>query len=312
MPKTTAGRRKLAPAEAVGTDLVGQTPAEEAQQIEVLRERQMALVEQFGDGLPWHPDHYEAAIRSEMRRGCEAFLRAGRYLIVARECASHREWGGMLERLGVSQPQAHRMMEAARRVSAIPNHSTSNDLVQAAGSQSKLIELLSLPEDQFAELAETGETGGVSLDDVEQMTVKELRAAVRDARSTLVAKDEVHSKLQQRLEKAETATAKLKRQLAKATPDEVTESLRNHLEAEVLQLSVSIMSQDADTSSLRNRVAALVEHAEQVGQDHSVYLAGVFGQLERHLHQVREEFMIPRAVAGDPEVDARLALDGQV
>ena len=306
------GRKALPPAEQVGADHVSTTPADEAQDINTLHEHEQQLVEQFGDGLPWHPDHYEAAIRSELRRGCEAFLRAGSYLIVARECAQHGEWEGMLERLGIGRDQAWRMMETARRVRALPNVARAQHLIEAAGSQSKLIALLSLPEEEFSELAETGATGDLELDDIATMTRDELRAAIRDARADLAAKDEVHGKLQQRLDKAETNNAKLKRQLAKATPDEVTEELRKHLEAEVLQLSVSIVSQDASTPSLRTRVAALVEHAEQAGQDHSVYLAGVFAQLERHLHQVREEFMIPRAVAGDPEVDARLALAGEV
>ncbi|HEL3182413.1 TPA: DUF3102 domain-containing protein, partial [Stenotrophomonas maltophilia] len=176
------GAKPLAQAESVTPELDTSNLAERSQELVTLGEHQSEVVDQFGDGLPWHPDHYENAIRSELRRGCEAFLRAGRYLVVARECAAHGEWVEMLQRLNLSQPQAHRMIEAARRMLLLPNHSHANDLIAATKSQSRLIELLSLPEEQFIELAEQGETGGLSLDDVETMSRAELRAAIRDAR----------------------------------------------------------------------------------------------------------------------------------
>ena len=91
------------------------------------------LVAEFGEGLHWDPDHYTAAIATEMKRGCEAFLRAGRLLVVARGCASHGEWSGMMDRLGLEPRQAHRMMEAAKRVATLPNRSTSTDLISEIG-----------------------------------------------------------------------------------------------------------------------------------------------------------------------------------
>ncbi|WP_049485154.1 DUF3102 domain-containing protein, partial [Stenotrophomonas maltophilia] len=198
---TKRGARPLAQVEPVGTELDAGKLAERNQELVTLGEHQSEVVDQFGDGLPWHPDHYENAIRSELRRGCEAFLRAGRYLVVARECAAHGEWQGMLERLSIEPRQAQRMMEAARRVAVLPNASTSTHLMAAAKSESKIIELLSLPEEQFAELAEKGETDGLSLDDVESMTVRELRAAIRDARADLDAKDQRINKLSEDLNK---------------------------------------------------------------------------------------------------------------
>lgn len=142
---TKRGARPLAQVEPVGTELDAGKLAERNQELVTLGEHQSEVVDQFGDGLPWHPDHYENAIRSELRRGCEAFLRAGRYLVVARECAAHGEWQGMLERLSIEPRQAQRMMEAARRVAVLPNASTSTHLMAAAKSESKIIELLSCP-----------------------------------------------------------------------------------------------------------------------------------------------------------------------
>lgn len=192
-------------------------------------ERRHAIEEQFADGLPWHPAHYEAEIRRELRAGCEAFLRAGRLLLVARECAAHGEWYEILERLGLEREQARRMIEAARRVAGLSNRSTSSDLLAAVKNQSKLIELLSLPEDQFAELAETGATNGLSTDEVAKMGVRELRAAVRDLRADAEAKDRVLRDKEERISKLDVAL-----QRARELPPDERAVRRGQLRQQIL------------------------------------------------------------------------------
>mgnify|MGYP001015426688 CR=1 FL=1 len=289
-------RKKLTPAEP-GTDIqiAEQTPAAIAAQEMALNERQQAVIDHFGDGLPWHPDHYEAEIRSELRRGCESFLRAGRYLLVARECATHGEWQGMLGRLGMSQPQAHRMMEAARRVSALPNHSRANDLIEAAGSGSKLIELLSLPEDQFTELATDGETGGLEIDDLADMTRDELRAAVREARADIEAKDDRAAKRERDIENLQKQLRQAKLERQRATPDETTEELRSRAGRAALQARSDIGAEGDDTDSLYERFAELRAHAVEhgAGDEHDAYMAGLIGELMGELRRVRDAFGLP-------------------
>ncbi|MGH8386155.1 MAG: hypothetical protein ACRESJ_11750, partial [Pseudomonas sp.] len=214
------GAKPVAQAEVVGPQLDADKLAERTQELVTLGEHQNEVVDQFGDGLPWHPDHYEAAIRGELRRGCEAFLRAGRYLVVARECAVHGEWYGLLDRLGLGQEQARRMIEAARRVACLPNPSHARDLMAATKSQSRLIELLSLPDEQFTKLATEGETKGLTLDDVEHMSRHELRSAIRDARANADAKDQRINKLSDDLNKEHEKTLKAQRRWKAATPDE--------------------------------------------------------------------------------------------
>ena len=296
--KKPAGRTALAPADKVGPEFIGKTPVEEAQQMEVLHARQTQLVEQFGDGLPWHADHYEAAIRGELRRGCEAFLRAGRYLIVARECALHGEWQGMLQRLGVETRQAQRMMEAARRVSLLPKASTSTHLIQAAGSQSKLIELLSLPEDQFAELAEHGETGDLDLNDVEQMTVAELRAAVREARADIDAKDQRINKLSDDLNKEHEKLSKAQRKWRSATPDERLLILQNAVsEAEAL----IVAELGTAKNGLRATVMELAEYASANDLDIEAFVSELFRRLLNAVRRVRDDggFRVHIKILGD-------------
>lgn len=62
---------------------------------------------------------------------------------------------------------------------------------------SKLVELLPLDDEQAEELAELGQTGELSLDDVARMSVKELRAAVRKVRAERERLKEVNAELNQ-------------------------------------------------------------------------------------------------------------------
>lgn len=285
-PKKTPGRAALPPAETVGPEFIGKTLPEDAQQMEVLHARQSALVEQFGDGLPWHPDHYEAAIRGELRRGCESFLRAGRYLLVARECALHGEWSGLLERLGLESRQAQRMMEASRRVALLPNASRATHLIEAAGSQSKLIELLSLPEDQFDELAMQGITGELALDDVESMTRDELRAAVREARADADAKDQRITKLSDDLNKEHEKLSKAQRKWKSATPDE----RQQILQAAVMDAEAAIIADLGNTKNgLRAAVLALAEHCHEEVLECGQFLGDTFGRLLNAVRTVRDD-----------------------
>jgi len=281
------GAKPLAQAEPIVQDLDADKLAERSQELVTLGEHHSEVVDQFGDGLPWHPDHYENAIRSELRRGCEAFIRAGRYLVVARECAMHGEWRGMLERLGIGKDQALRMMEAARRVSALPNVANSRHLIEATKNHSRLIELLSLPEEQFAELATEGETNGLTLDDVEHMSFHELRAAIREARADLDAKDQRITKLSDDLNKAEEKTAKAQKKWKKATPDEQSQELLTHLEQAAGQVRIAIAS-GSEEAGFSGAVITLMQHAEQHDLNVDEQVAGIIASLINDLRLVRD------------------------
>lgn len=284
---STKGRKALAPVTPVGVELDQDKLAERGQELVVMGEHHQQVVEQFGDGLPWNPDHYEAAIRGELRRGCEAFLKAGRYLIVARECAAHGEWQGMLDRLGMGHEQARRMMEASRRVAGLPNSSTSRNLIEAAKTDSKLIELLSLPEDQFSELAIQGETQGLTIDDVESMTVRELRAAVRDARADLEAKDQRISKLSEDVNKAEEKAAKAAKKWRAASPDEKQVQLEQRVTEAELNVVAMLGSQ---SHGLTAAVIELAEHCNENELDCAAFLGDMLGRLLTAVRMVRDGY----------------------
>jgi len=253
------------------------------------------VVEAFGDGLTWSPQHYETAIRNELRRGCDAFLRAGRYLVVARECSEHGEWLDMLGRLGMEPRQAQRMMEAARRIVALPNASRATHLMAATGTQSKLIELLSLPEDQFAELATDGETSGLAIDDLASMTRDELRAAVREARAEADAARAHTAERDTKISRLQDDVAKAKRKWKEATPDERLADLQREVNAAVLAVRAAL-SVDDPASGLYGAVVMLAEHADSNNLDVSDFLADVFAQLLTAVRIVRDDETMPFSI----------------
>lgn len=261
------GAKPIPAPEVVGPVLDEELLTERQQQLAAMNAHTHEVIERFGDGLPWQAEHYEAEIRSDLRRGCEAFLRAGRKLVVARECTTHGEWGGLLQRLGIEPRQAHRMMETARRLA---NRSRATDLLEAAGSTSKLIELLSLPEDQFAELANDGATGDLEIDDLAGMTRDDLRAAVRRARADLQERDNEISDLK-------TSRAQARREWVKSEPDAKVMKLRTSARL-ALDSMLAVLSTNDVSKGLHGAIMALIEDEDAGQQDHGDFLAGLFAE----------------------------------
>lgn len=301
------GAKPIPAAQPVGPALDGELLEARNQQIAAMHEHQREVIEQFGDGLPWSPEHYEAEIRLDLGRSAESFLRAGRKLLVARACASHGEWGAMLRRLNLGDDTALHMMAWARQIGGVSNPERVRDLTGAATTIGRMIELAKLPPEQFQELAEHGKTGELALDDVAVMSRDELRAAVREARADLQTKDDVAAQTDERVRKLEEDLAKARREARKATPDDVLSKLRSRIDAVALGVEAEINA-TGDVGSLRRWVGELTEHAASHDLDVLPYLAGVFAQLERALHVLRGEFGIPRAAVGDPAEEARLTL----
>lgn len=249
------GAKPLAPVVLSGDLMDDSKLADRGQQLAAKTDHQQALVQQFGDGLPWHPEHYEAAIRIEIGRSAESFLRAGRMLLVARACSVHGEWASMLKRLNLGDDTALHMMAWARQVAGLANPERVRDLQAAASTIGKMIALSKLPDDQFKALAEEGRTGELDLDDVASMTRDELRAAVREARANAEAKDQRITKLSDDVNKAEEKASLLRR----AKPDKKAGLMLAELETAFAEARTALRS-------VANGAAQFLDYAS----DHSL------------------------------------------
>jgi len=291
----TKGRNPLRPADKIAEPDLDQDRIEDAHEVMVAdgKARAIAVMQheaavravaaQVGYQLPADcadPDLIQRDIAANMRRSVEACLEVGRGLAVLKQACEHGQFLARLDVLGIETRVAQRFMQSAVKFS---NASTSTHFAKAIGSPSKLFELLVLDDDQADELTLTGQTGELKLDDIATMSVKELRAALREARAEDKAKDELLSDKNKLLD---AERAKVKR-IQSVPPDEQLDQLRKEVTAIANDARGAIIGQ------LRAGLAALQAHHQAAGGDSVIWAAGVVGQLFKDLTIVRDEFDLP-------------------
>nr|MBB4248356.1 hypothetical protein [Rhodocyclus tenuis] len=150
-----------------------------------------AVAAQIGYQLPGDytdPDLIQRDISSSMRRSVEACIEVGRGLAVLKAACEHGQFISRLDVLGIDRKVAAKFMQSAVKFS---NVSSTRHLTAALGNQTKLFEMLILDDEQLEELELTGQTGELKLDDIATMSVKELRAKLREARANANATERV-------------------------------------------------------------------------------------------------------------------------
>lgn len=224
--------------------------------------RTLELARKLGYDGPLDPDVIERGVVNQMRRTVEACLETGRMLLILKERVGHGSFTERLERLGIAPRGAQKFMQTALKFSNAP---TSAHLLQAVGSQNKLLELLVLDQDEIEELATEGSVLDIELDDIASMTVRELREALADARQTVQAKEKVIAKRDAKLAKLEEK-AELPQDAAMLA--DIQERIRA-LVAAALQLGNLVVELDGREISeeLRTMVNADCEYAAQTFAD---------------------------------------------
>lgn len=251
-------------------------------------QRSALVIAQFGDGTPFDPYRYADKVRAHLSRSAEEMLAAGRALIVAREHLPHGDWTMFLQQVGLEPRVAQRMAQAALKFS---NASTSTHLIEAAGSRSKLFELMVLDDDEIQELNDGGTIAGLELDDIARMPVSELRKALRDAREEGKAQEQLLTTKNAKIDKLQADVQKAKRRVQQAEPDEVLGQLHKEV------AGFAFTAESAIRGDLHRGFAALVEHSDD---NHSVFMAGLIGQIERALVELRAEYGVAADTSATP------------
>jgi hypothetical protein len=144
-------------------------------------------IEQFAAvvGEPWEPIKYGLIAKQEIEQAeiasaltAQHIIRGGAALIIAKQNLKHGEFGPWLEEAGISERTAQKHMLLAQRAQ---DQGFVNPKMMNLGV-SKAKELLALTNEEFEELSQHGKTGDLTLDDVDRMTEKELREAIRKSR----------------------------------------------------------------------------------------------------------------------------------
>lgn len=215
-----------------------------------------------------------------MRRTAEAMLQVGLGLLVLKEACRHGEFVARLQVLGFEPRVAQKYMQVARRLSNAP--STAH-LLKAVESQTKLLELIVLDDEQLEELELTGQTGELKLDDVATMSVKELRAKVRELKGDVAAKEEVLTRRSDQINALEEKLSRAKKMPA----DEVLAEIQSEATAMLNDTRGALIGKFAAC------VEAIDAHHAEHGGDSAVFLAGLVGQLQVDLNALRDRFGIP-------------------
>ena len=210
MARTPTPRTPIAP-ESLVVQPVPQSAVEVVVEHDAMNAAAMALADQFGYQGNLSIGTLEDEIRFYQRRSVEAVLALGTRLLILKELTAHGEFIQRVELLGINKRMAQRFMGATLKL----GKSDSKSLMTAAGTQTKLLELVVLDDEEIAELAEGGTAANLTLDDVARMTVTELRAALREARENEQATGRL---LQDKNAKIDLLAQQIDRRPAPVTP----------------------------------------------------------------------------------------------
>lgn len=256
-----------------------------------------AVAAQLGYLLPadcTNPDLIQRDIAANMRRSVEACLEVGRGLRVLKEACEHGNFVARLEAIGLDRHVAARFIQAATKFSNVP---TSAHLTKAIGTQSKLLEMLVLDDEQIEELVLTGQTGELKLDDIATMSVKELRATLRETRENAEAQGRLLADKNTKIDELAAKLTTKKRRVQTPPPD---------VEGEEIRKEASQFAFEAESvvrGKLRAAFQALAEHAEKHGMAHDDFMAGLLCQVEVSVKQIRGEFGVKEAPDGEEVPD---------
>lgn len=236
----------------------------------------------------------EDGIRFYQQRTAEACIELGKRLLLLKETCAHGDFKPRLELLGIEYRTAHRFMSVADKFAKVSTVS----LLKVANNRAKLLELVVLDDEEVAELADGGTVRGMAADDVANMGVRELRKALREAKAEAKANDELLGKKSAKIDQLERE----KKRIQEAPASEV--------DAE-LQTEATLMMKDAlgaVRGKLRQAIKALQARAVDTGEDNTLFMAGLVGQVQADLTKLREEFSLPDVSnAADAELAAEVA-----
>jgi transcriptional regulator with XRE-family HTH domain len=167
---------EIAPEQPLAPDLMNNLNA--------LAEHQQAIMDKYGEGLPYERERIVHEARFYMAQSAEAMLEAGKRLIILKENEPHGTFMKIVqEQLGLEYRIARKMAQAALKYLSPTLESKVNTF--SGLGRSKLYELMLEDDEDLAELAEGGTIAGLTLDEVDRMSVRELRAALRKDETAL-------------------------------------------------------------------------------------------------------------------------------
>ena len=195
----------------------------------------------------------EDEVRFYQQRTVESCMEIGKRLLLIKEQTPHGEFNKRIEILNFTPRMAQKFMSAVLKFSK----TNSNSLLQKAGNQTKLLELVMLDDDEIELLDQGGSIGDVNLDTIETMSVRELKKALREAKADNTAKDQLIQKKDQKINEldAELTKANSPVEIQKRAETEQQQLAKKALE----EANVACLTMHNDTVRFTNHVNSILE-----------------------------------------------------
>ena len=229
----------------------------------------MQVMEQWGNGETYNEATWIERGRQAVVKTLEGMFELGKTLIVLKEHTEHGRFREIVEaEFGIKGSETARLIRATQRF-ATPQMQKAQPKLIGLG-KSKLLELLVEDDETLVELANGGDINGNTLDDVDRMTIKELRLALREACEDSKAKDKVMSEKNAKIDELAEKLAKNKNKQPK--PADVARELST-------QLASAEVSARSEISKLKDIFDGLMAHKEAHGSDHTALMVGAINHL---------------------------------
>lgn len=263
-----------------------------------LARRSAEIAARFDDGLPYDRNRMVNEAKHFMGASAEAMLEAGKRLIVLKENEGHGEFIDLLEtRLGLNRRTAQVMMQATVKYMTPALQSKAQAPALLALGKTKLLDLVAEPDEAIEALVNGGTIAGKTLDDIQAMSSRELRAALQESRLKAAAKDAVIAKKDAKI----NALAEAEERRRSGTPGEreqqqLADVREAGLAAEMAVRQLLAIAGDVNDAPATEAASTAARHAvEFVAQ----VMAGLIG--ERGLAVDFEEMVTPHWLAGTPK-----------
>lgn len=264
----------------------GVIPNNLSTELNEITQHHLAIMEQFGEGLPYDRNRIVHEARFYMDQSAEAMLEAGKRLLILKENEPHGEFQSITrDELNLEPRIAQKMAQAALKY--LSPQLASNAKALSHLGRTKLYELMLEDDEELAELAEGGTVAGMTLDDIDRMTTRELRKALRESKEDLSASRKLNAEKSQEInELKETKFKTIDPDLA-------------------IQKWIHEFGEEHE-KFLRTFIATVPFFFQQLEDDynnrgvsHMGLMAGFLHDIEREIASVRAQFDIPELAEPD-------------
>ncbi|EDR5775235.1 DUF3102 domain-containing protein [Salmonella enterica subsp. enterica serovar Kokomlemle] len=264
----------------------GVVPDNLSVELNEITQHRVAIMEQFGEGLPYERTRVIHEAKFYMDQSTKAMLEAGKRLLILKENEPYGDFQAITrDELNLEPRIAQKMAQAALKF--LSPQLEANAKTFSHLGRSKLYELMLEDDEELAELAEGGTVAGLTLDDIDRMSVRELRKALRESKEDLAASRKLNAEKSQEINELKETKFKT------IDPDLAIQKWIHEFGEEHEKFLRTFIS------TVPFFFQQLEDDYNNRGVSHMGLMAGFLHDIEREIASVRAQFDIPELAEPD-------------